>query len=139
MKYNYLEAVKEDLRAFVADHDYYLLGLDRETTEEWLGEDAGNSDAVTGNASGSYTFNRWTAKEYVIDNLDLLFEAFDCFGDERIGELFKSQDWETMDVIIRFYLLGQAIYEVCNELEEHGYFDAQEEETAEDAAAAAGH
>ena len=111
--------------------------MGREDVENWLDEYAGNSDAVTGNASGSYTFNRWTAKEYVIENLDLLFEAFDCFCEDvqRIGELFKSQDWETMDVIIRLYLLGQAIYEVCDELEEHGYFNAQEEE---DAAAAAG-
>ena len=139
MKYNYLEAVKEALRKVVADNDYYLLGMDQEDAAEWLNEYSWNSDSVTGNASGSYTFNRWKAQEYVSENLDLLADALNEFGEgeAEAGRLFLNAEYETMDVIIRLYLLGEAISEVIEELEEAGYFDSQEEE-GEAAAAAAG-
>ena len=141
MKYNYLEAVKEALREVVADNDYYLLGMDQEDAAEWLNEYSWNSDSVTGNASGSYTFNRWKAQEYVSENLDLLADALNEFGEgeAEAGRLFLNAEYETMDVIIRLYMLGEAISEVIEELEEAGYFDSQEEEgEAEAAAAAAG-
>lgn len=37
-------------------------------------------DSVTGNASGSYTFNTWTAEEYLCHNWELLAEALTEFG-----------------------------------------------------------
>lgn len=37
-------------------------------------------DSVTGNASGSYTFNTWTAEEYLCHNWELLGEALTEFG-----------------------------------------------------------
>ena len=36
-----------------------------------------NADSVTGNASGSYTFSRARAKEYVLGSTDLLKEAYE--------------------------------------------------------------
>lgn len=139
MKYNYLEAVKADLFEVVADSEYYLAGMNKDDVTEWLQENAWTNDSVTGNASGSYTFNRWTAKEYVLDNLELLFNALDDFGIEvkEVGQMFKSQEWEKMDCIIRLYIVGQAVYEVVEQMEADGYFDSQEEgEDAETAAAA---
>jgi hypothetical protein len=77
-------------------------------------------DSVTGNASGSYTFNRWTAKEYVADNMELLKDALDefCTESRTIAEHFLNEDWEYFDVSIRCYLLGSVISEVLDELED---------------------
>jgi hypothetical protein len=75
-------------------------------------------DSVTGNASGSYTFNAWQAEENLCHNLDLLGEAFSefCVEDSALKEAMESA--EGCDVTIRCYLLGQAISEVLDELEE---------------------
>ena len=62
MKYNYLEAVKEDIKNYLLDNisEYDTSDLDdfKETLYEYLWDE----DSVTGNASGSYTFNREEAK-----------------------------------------------------------------------------
>ena len=75
---------------------------------------------MTGNASGSYTFNSYKAQEYVLDNMDLLEEMCGEFGvdNETIGQKFLDGSWEWMDVSIRCYLLGQAISEALDEVEE---------------------
>lgn len=121
--YNYLEAMKEDIKDYIrgnyAEWDIADKLADREEWENELNDALFVSDSVTGNASGSYTFNRWTAQEYVIDNINLLREAFDefAFGSETIAEHFLNKEWETFDVGIRCYLLGQAIAETLDEIE----------------------
>lgn len=116
MKYNYLEAVKEDIKNYLLDNisEYDTSDLDdfKETLYEYLWDE----DSVTGNTSGSYTFNREEAKGYVGDNLDLMVEAFKEFGDtSRLLDCLENFDFETIDVTIRCYLLGQAIDEVLDE------------------------
>ena len=107
MKYNYLEAVKEDIKNYLLDNisEYDTSDLDdfKETLYEYLWDE----DSVTGNASGSYTFNREEAKGYVGDNLDLMVEAFKEFGDtSRLLDCLENFDFETIDVTIRCYLFG---------------------------------
>ena len=46
-----------------------------EELEEHLNEVLFTEDSVTGNASGSYTFNTYEAEENICHNLDLLGEA----------------------------------------------------------------
>ena len=116
MKYNYLEAVKEDIKNYLLDNisEYDTSDLDdfKETLYEYLWDE----DSVTGNASGSYTFNREEAKEYVGDNFDLMVEAYKEFDDTyRLLDCLENFDFETIDVTIRCYLLGQAIDEVLDE------------------------
>ena len=48
--------------------------------------------------------------------LDLLEEALDEFGQNNINVIEKGAEWA--DVTIRCYLLGLAISEVLNDLEE---------------------
>lgn len=121
--YNYLDAMKEDKKDYIRDNyaewDIVDKLADREEWENELNDALFVNDSVTGNASGSYTFNRWTAQEFVIDNIDLLREAFDefAFGAETIGEHFLNEEWEMFDVSIRCYLLGQAIAETLDEIE----------------------
>lgn len=96
-----------------------MLEDDRDDLETNLHDDLWICDSVTGNASGSYTFNRQKAKENVVDNMDLLAEMADCFGLEtkQIGEKFLEENWEYFDVSIRCYLLSNAISEVLDDME----------------------
>lgn len=116
--YDYRKAICNDIRAYI-DNNIDLDSNDNiEALESTLNDDLWAEDSVTGNASGSYTFNRETAKEYVEDNLDLLHESCEELGVESstIGEWFMNQDYETMDVTIRCYLLSECIHTVLDEL-----------------------
>ena len=122
--YNYLESVKAAVRRYLEEEapeiDREDLFYNRETLENDLNDNLWINDSVTGNASGSYTFNRCKAKENVMDNMDLVQEIVRefCIDAETVAEKFLSEDWEYFDVSIRCYLLGQAISEVLDEIEE---------------------
>lgn len=123
MSYNYLDSVKNDVKDWI-DWNVDLTNRDdREELEEYLRDTLWTEDGVTGNASGSYTFSRAKAKEYVIDNIDELAEATYEFGvsDAEVGEKFLEENWEWMDVTIRCYFLDIAISEVLDEI---GYEEA---------------
>ena len=116
--YNYLEAIKADIKQYLEDEfSYRYADLTKEELEEQLYEDLFVNDDITGNASGSYTFNREEAKEYVIDNMDLCIESLKefCVDAETVANKFLNNDWEYFDVTIRCCLLGQAISEVLEE------------------------
>mgnify|MGYP000287096957 FL=1 len=125
--YNYLEAVTSDVLDYIKEE----INLDewkgnREGLEEKLNDELWTVDSVTGNASGSYTFNTWEAEENLAHNWDLLAEALDEFGQDGTDVL--RQGAESMDVTIRCYLLGQAIAEALDELEEELAEDDEDEE-----------
>lgn len=125
--YNYLEAVTSDVLDYIKEE----INLDewkgnREGLEEKLNDELWTVDSVTGNASGSYTFNTWEAEENLAHNWDLLAEALDEFGQDGTDVL--RQGAESIDVTIRCYLLGQAIAEALDELEEELAEDDEDEE-----------
>lgn len=131
-KYDYLSAVESDVREYIENnvnfHDYSDLDEMREDLNEKLFVE----DSVTGNASGSYTFNAWKAEEYLCHNLDLLAEANEEFGGSSD---ILSDGAEMCDVIIRCYLLGQAIENVAPDMWqdwEDSQEDSDEEEEIED-------
>ena len=119
-EYNYLEAIKQDIKTFLEDEfEYRYSNLDADELQEQLYCDLWAEDSVTGNGSGSYTFCRETAKEYVLENMEECVDALKefCVEAETIAEKFLCEDWEYFDVTIRCYLLGQAISEVLEEIE----------------------
>lgn len=131
-KYDYLSAVESDVREYIGNnvnfHDYSDLDEMKEDLNEKLFVD----DSVTGNASGSYTFNAWKAEEYLCHNLDLLAEANEEFGGSSD---ILSDGAEMCDVTIRCYLLGQAIENVAPDMWqdwEDSQEDSDEEEEIED-------
>lgn len=125
--YNYLEAITDDVREYINDEiDRADWTDNRDGLEEKLNGDLWVDDSVTGNASGSYTFNTWQAEENLCHNMELLEEACSEFGDD-MGELVK-RGAEICDVTIRCYLLSQAIADVLDELENDGYFEEDEED-----------
>jgi len=116
MKYNYIEALKNDIRQYMEDNESYLNYTDKEDLAEQLNDDCWTADSVTGNASGSYTFNRAEAKEYVMDNMPLAVDAFREFDQiDRFADCIANEDYETIDVTIRCFLLGQVIADVLEE------------------------
>lgn len=125
-KYNYREAVTNDAKRAILENYYDRHFTDREELEEIANDELWIDDSVTGNASGSYTFNTWQAEENLCHNMDELEEACDEFGQD-IGEAVK-QGAEYCDTTIRCYLLGQAISAALDELEEEGKINYQEEE-----------
>lgn len=127
-KYDYLSSVESDVREYIENnvnfHDYSDLDEMKEDLNEKLFVD----DSVTGNASGSYTFNAWKAEEYLCHNLDLLAEANEEFGGSSD---ILSDGAEMCDVTIRCYLLGQAIENVAPDMWQD-WEDSQEESEEEE-------
>ncbi len=115
--YNYLEAVKDDVRTAIKDgYNLEEWRGNADGLEQQLNNDLWIDDSVTGNASGSYFCNSYKAEECLCHNLDLLVEACREFG--AIERDILKDGAEACDVTIRCYLLGQAIAEVLEELEE---------------------
>ena len=117
--YNYLEAMKQDIMDYIRNEVSTNEFTSREELEESLYDDLWTVDSVTGNAIGSYTFNRSEAEEHVNDNSDLLREAISefCIDSETVAEKFLNADYEYFDVTIRCYLLGQAISAALDDIE----------------------
>lgn len=119
-KYNYLQALKEDIREYIGDNftkeEQRELIADKDAASEKLNDDLWIADSVTGNASGSYFCNAWKAEEAIAHNLDILADAMEEFGCGDINAFKKGAEW--CDVTIRCYLLSQAIAETLNELED---------------------
>lgn len=127
-RYDYLQAVTEDVKQYILDEVDASQYADREALEEALNDDLWTADSVTGNASGSYYCNAWRAEEALSHNWDLLAEALEEFGEDGTDILKKGA--EAMDVTIRCYLSGQAIGAALDDLEEELTFaeDDSEEE-----------
>lgn len=124
--YDYREAMTEDVKEWIKENiDLTEWTEDREGLEQQLNDNLWTADSVTGNGSGSYTFNRVQASLYVLDNMDLLQEAIEEFATDpaTVGDKFISEDWEWFDVIIRCYLLGSVTSKVLDEMEENGDFN----------------
>lgn len=124
-KYNYYAAMKEDVKNYIAENytaeELNEKMLDFDDFSEELNDELWTVDSVTGNGSGSYTFNRATAKDYILsdsENIDLLREALKefCVESDTIAEKFLSEEWGYFDVTIRCYILGGVINEVLEDL-----------------------
>lgn len=102
-KYDYYDSVLNDVLTYIEDaeisHDD---DIDKISTD--LYEQMWQSDNVTGNCSGSYTFNSYEAEENLCHNLDLVYEVYECFGYDGIP--FNTEA-EKIDVSIRCYLLSK--------------------------------
>ena len=131
MAYDYREALRNDIKEYINDNfEYIEENVDepyqnRDEVEQFLYDELFVNDDVTGNASGSYTFDRAQAREYVEDNMKSAVEAyreFDCI--DKFADAITENNYEAIDVTIRCYLLGEVLGEVLDtiyrEYEERG-------------------
>lgn len=117
MAYNYLEELKSDIKNYINEAaSDYMDCEDMDELRDSLYDNLWDEDSVTGNGSGSYTFNREKAKEYVSDNMDLMVEAYKEYDSiESLVDDLEALDFETIDVTIRCYLLSPALDEVLED------------------------
>ena len=103
--YNYHDRMLEDINEWFNDNPEMLgAGYEPCYDQLWI------CDSVTGNASGSYTFNRWQAGEYVQSNMGLAVAAFREFDSlENFCKKLENEEWEYIDVTIRCYLLSEVL------------------------------
>lgn len=113
-RYDYFAAVKNDILDYINDNGIVVTTENRNEVERELNDTLFTCDSVTGNASGSYTFNTWKAEEYLCHNWDLLVEALTEFGCDMS---YLERGAEACDVTIRCYVLGQVISEALDEVE----------------------
>lgn len=113
--YNYMEAMTKDIKEYIQNEVTLSDYSDRDELEEYLNDTLWTEDSITGNASGNYFCNAYKAEECLCHNWDLLAEAVQEFGCTG-NVLEKGAEW--CDVTIRCYLLGQAIAEVLDDMEE---------------------
>ena len=92
--------------------------MERDNLVEYFYDKLWLSDNVTGNASGSYTFNRFLAESCLCHNLDLLEEAMEGLGVPATAQ--GLLDPEACDVTIRCHLLGEAVGRIVDELIDEG-------------------
>lgn len=125
----YLDMIEDDVREWINDNiDLDEWKGNRDGLEEKLNDELFNEDSVTGNESGSYYCNAYKAEKDIANHWDLLAEALEEFCDNitAVEMLDKGVEW--CDVTIRCYLVGEAIRNVLDELEEDGKFDEDEDE-----------
>ena len=127
-EYRYYEAVTADVIDYIRENINAADFENREELAERLNRDLWINDGVTGNASGSYTFNAHKAKEYVLADPDTVTEALEefCVEAKTIADKFLSQDWDYFDVTARCYVLGQAIEDALDSIENELVFCKEE-------------
>lgn len=119
MNYNdYYEEVKND--AIEAIDEQFDNGYwDEDTEWDVVYDNLFVDDSVTGNGSGSYTFNAFQARENVSEAIfdDRIIRALDNIGcdTEQICKYLRDNDPESIDVCIRCAMLD----EVYDEIERH--------------------
>ena len=104
--YNYFDEVKEAVKRWLRDNPEEARE-DPDTLFDLLWCE----DSVTGNGSGSYTFNSYKALENLFGNEYLIEEVSSVFGLDPA----RAYDWEYLDVSIRCYVLDQVINEAIDE------------------------
>lgn len=126
-RYNYYDAVKEDVLKAIEEDDELLPreNEDEEDYEERL-TDALWASEVTGNGSYAYYFSdEEDAIAAVMGNLDLCCEAYQEFGVDEDAVTFMS-NIRSADVTIRCYILSSVIHNI---IEEKHWFNDDEEES----------
>ena len=115
MYYDYYEEVKNDVLDYIGNNIDLDEFENREDLYEHLYDELFVEDIVTGNGSGSYTMSNRKAWEYVGDNLDLVGDALEEFGE---ASYTLSQGAEACDVTIRCYVLSECIENALDEIME---------------------
>lgn len=86
---------------------------------------------VTGNDSGSYSFNSYVSAERLSwELLEVFVEACEEWGQDVSHGIQEGPEY--VEVTIRCYLLGQCISDILDELEDAGFFGDSDDEDEEE-------
>lgn len=117
LKENYIEELEDDIREVISiefEEDELKEMSESDFREKIELLDLYNHDDVTGNASGSYTFNSWQAEENIChmwnEIQDMIDDGFITIDSFQYGA-------EGIDVALRCYFLDEALENVISEME----------------------
>lgn len=118
MTYNYLREETKDVIDYIKNELTFTKRLDllasgKQQAAEDLNEKLFNVDSITGNGSGSYTFNTLQAERNLVGNWEILRTAIDEL-DPSFDAIHKGA--EACDVLVRIYLLPTAIDDAITKL-----------------------
>lgn len=114
---------EEELKDYIyQDGSEYFVEFDDNFKNRIL-EAAEDDDSITGNASGSYFYNLYEAKECFSENdgNEILRDAINegLIEKEQVADYFLNDDYESLDVVCRFYVCSQAVDDAVNEFEQY--------------------
>jgi len=123
-KYNYEEAIVNDLKDWITNEDVIseLKDLNYEDLFETIYDEAFTIDSITGNGLDYYDTEDNCSK-YLAGNIELLYlAARDYCIDDDINTVIKHYEDKSLaryfDATIRCYLLGDCIDEVLKEIKD---------------------
>ena len=118
--YNYKGQIRADVKEWIENNKEQIEGLDRHDSYEVVYDSCWVDDSVTGNASGSYTFSSYEARQnfyedtYSEEYLEQMVD--DGFADAmEVGKKIIASNYEWLDVSIRCWLLCDAVSDVLDE------------------------
>lgn len=127
----YRDQVKSDIKDYLTQEDLWPTA-EPDTSEYEEQRDAAYdrcymADSITGNASGSYTFNTWQAEENVChllwdEDLRLLLN-----GSMEVNPADMAKGPEYIDVLIRCALVSECLDAVLEEKQEQSDEDESDE------------
>ncbi len=118
--YDYKNAVMEDIHSYLKDNytkEELFEMYEEGTLEDTLEEELWTADSVTGNGSGSYTFNTYKAEENLAHNWDEIEKVASEFGFEPVIKSGYEYGAEWWDVTIRCYYLSECLSEILFDIE----------------------
>ena len=119
--YSYKEVVRSDVREWIDNNREDIDGLDRADAYDVVYDSCWIDDSVTGNASGSYTFSRYEARQNFFNDDDSDEYIFQMIEDgfisaDELGKKIAESNWEYIDLSIRCWLLCDAVSDVLDEV-----------------------
>lgn len=115
--YSYPSHVKQDVKEFIEKRldsgTFGMLIQGNEDTIQDVEDLMFDQDDVTGNGSGSYTFNTFKAEQNLMGNWDLLREAKEELQ-PNVDLIDKGPEY--CDVMIRCYLLDWCFNKALNDI-----------------------
>ena len=119
--YNYKEQIRADVKEWIEDNKEQIDGLDRHDAFKVVYDSCWVDDSVTGNASGSYTFSRYEARQNFFNDEDSEEYIDQMIEDEfttreSVGRAVQESQWELLDVSIRCWLLCDAVSDVLDSM-----------------------
>ena len=119
--YSYKEVVRSDVREWIDNNKDQIEGLDRHDAYEVVYDSCWVADEVTGNASGSYTFSRYEARQNFFNDDDsddyisqMIEDGF--MSADELGKKISESNWEYIDLSIRCWLLCDAVTDIIDEM-----------------------
>ena len=122
MRYDYKESVKQAVKDWIIDELNSGLSSKEDIDFEYVYEACYVQDSVTGNASGSYTFSRYEARNNFFEDENSEEYLDEMISDgiitrEELGRHMAESDWEWIDVCIRCNLLFWAVDAAIKEMD----------------------